>query len=158
MSNVTLEIGGKSYPVACGDGEETHVKKLGAMIDAKFAEMADAKSPQEVQNFLFASLILADELHNAQTDRSTDDDANPSKGRKKSELRARIDQLTKENSKLSEERDALAKALKEAEQAAKTAEMDHQHEMFGEDVLATRLETLATKAESFADALENQSS
>ena len=30
MSNVTLSIGGRSYTVACAEGEESHVLGLGA--------------------------------------------------------------------------------------------------------------------------------
>ena len=32
MSTVTLNIGPKTYTVACADGEEAHIEGLGAMI------------------------------------------------------------------------------------------------------------------------------
>jgi cell division protein ZapA len=32
MSTVTLTIGPKTYTIACADGEEPHIEKLGAMI------------------------------------------------------------------------------------------------------------------------------
>lgn len=62
MSNVTLTIGGKSFSVACAEGEEAHVAALGRMIDGKIASMGDTAAQNETQMLLFASLLLADEL------------------------------------------------------------------------------------------------
>lgn len=64
MSNVTLQIGGRSFVVACANGEEQHVAGLGRMIDGKVAEMGDA-SQSESRMLLFAALLLADDLHEA---------------------------------------------------------------------------------------------
>ncbi|MBE5072700.1 cell division protein ZapA [Erythrobacteraceae bacterium E2-1 Yellow Sea] len=66
MSEVALHIGGKTYMIACGDGEETHLVKLGKMIDAKLAAMDAQPGVSDVQNMLFAALFLADELDEAQ--------------------------------------------------------------------------------------------
>ena len=63
MSNVTLTIGGRSYTVACAEGEETHVLGLGAMIDGKLSEMGDMSGQSESRMLLFAALLLADEAH-----------------------------------------------------------------------------------------------
>ena len=65
MSNVTLTIGGRSYTVACAEGEESHVLGLGALIDRKLATMGDMTGQAETRTLLFASLLLADELHDA---------------------------------------------------------------------------------------------
>ena len=65
MSNVTLSIGGRSYPVACAEGEENHVLGLGSLIDSKLAAMGDMTGQAETRMLLFASLLLADELHEA---------------------------------------------------------------------------------------------
>jgi cell division protein ZapA len=62
VSEVTLAIGGRSYKVACADGEEAHVTRLGAAIDAKLQSMPQL-SGQDSQNLLFGALLLADELH-----------------------------------------------------------------------------------------------
>ena len=64
MSNVTLQIGGRSYIVACAEGEEAHVEGLGQLIDGKARELG-ASSHNEVRLLLFAALLLADELHEA---------------------------------------------------------------------------------------------
>lgn len=65
MSNVTLNIGGRSYTVACAAGEEGHVTALGRMVDEKLAAMGGSGGQNEVRQLLFASLILADEVHEA---------------------------------------------------------------------------------------------
>ncbi|MGD9664254.1 MAG: cell division protein ZapA [Novosphingobium sp.] len=65
MSNVTLSIGGRSYTVACAEGEEAHVTRLGRMIDEKVSGTGASPGQTEVRQLLFASLLLADELHDA---------------------------------------------------------------------------------------------
>ena len=65
MSEVTLRIGGRAYKVACADGEETHLARLGSMVDAKLAQMSGNLAPAEAQNLLFAAILLADELSEA---------------------------------------------------------------------------------------------
>jgi cell division protein ZapA len=66
MSNITLQIGGRSYTVACDAGEEAHVAGLGRLIDEK-VQAAGGASLNEVRQLLFASLLLADELHEARS-------------------------------------------------------------------------------------------
>jgi len=66
MSNVTLHIGGRSFIVACAEGEEDHVAGLGRMIDGKLAAMGDMPGQNEARMLLFAALLLADEVHEAQ--------------------------------------------------------------------------------------------
>ena len=65
MSTVTLNIGPKTYTVACADGEEAHIEALGAMIAEKYALLGTSRAPLEAQNLLFAALFLADELAEA---------------------------------------------------------------------------------------------
>jgi cell division protein ZapA len=60
MSNVTLQIGGRSYLVACAEGEEDHVNALGRLIDEKVQTIGTGHN--EVRQLLFAALLLADEL------------------------------------------------------------------------------------------------
>ncbi|MEL7447215.1 MAG: cell division protein ZapA [Pseudomonadota bacterium] len=162
MSQVTLHIGGISYTVACADGQEAHVARLGAMIDEKYAQLGESKAPRETQNLVFAALFLADELDEIKSTpqpgstpapapppvAEAPDEEKP-KG-KKAELRAEIEELRQESQRLEAERDALAKELRTLQPGA-GAQVD----MFGDDVLAARLEALADRAESFAEALES---
>ncbi|MPS70542.1 MULTISPECIES: cell division protein ZapA [Novosphingobium] len=62
MANITLTIGGREFMLACADGEEAHVTKLAAMIDEKLGH-AGVVGQTEPRMLLFASLMLADELH-----------------------------------------------------------------------------------------------
>jgi len=74
MSQVTLEIGGRHYALACAPGEEAHVMKLGRVIDEKVREVTGGVSTGEAQSLLFAALILADELHEARQGSQTSED------------------------------------------------------------------------------------
>lgn len=63
MSNVTLHIGGRSFTVACAEGEEKHITALGRIIDGKLNTMGAAAGQNETRMLLFAALLLADDLH-----------------------------------------------------------------------------------------------
>ena len=65
MSNVTLTIGGRTYAVACAQGEEEHIAGLGRMIDAKVSGITATGGTSEIRMLLFAALLLADDLHEA---------------------------------------------------------------------------------------------
>ena len=65
MSNVTLKIAGRSYTIACAEGEESHITMLGATIDGKLSAMSGVANQTEPRTLLFAALLLADELHEA---------------------------------------------------------------------------------------------
>lgn len=67
MSNVVLSIGGRSFSVACADGEERHIETLGNVIDAKVQTLGSSAGQNEVRMLLYAALVLADELHEAGT-------------------------------------------------------------------------------------------
>lgn len=66
MSNVTLEIAGRRYTVACAAGEEAHIEMLGASISGKLAALPGVSGQSEPRTLLFAALLLADELFEAQ--------------------------------------------------------------------------------------------
>ncbi len=62
MAEVTLSVGGFSYQVACRDGEEDHLLKLGALVDAKASDARSAVgNAGEVRQLLLAALLFADE-------------------------------------------------------------------------------------------------
>lgn len=62
-SNVSLEIAGRRYTIACAPGEERHIEKLGQSIDAKLSQLDTLHSQSAERILLYASLLLADELH-----------------------------------------------------------------------------------------------
>lgn len=157
MSKITIQVGPRSYPFVCGDGEEEHIRKLAAMIDEKYRQLGDARSPQEAQNMLFAALFLADELAEArQVAKKSNEDVEHEKARsggRKAELETELETLKKSEARAREEVEALKSELAEMREAA-----SHQHDLFGapalSDAVIERLEALAEKAEATAGALE----
>jgi cell division protein ZapA len=63
MSNVSIEIAGRKFTVACDEGEEEHIAMLGRTIDGKIAGIPQIASQSEARALLFAALLLADENH-----------------------------------------------------------------------------------------------
>jgi cell division protein ZapA len=60
---VDLTIAGRSYQVACRDGEEENLLAAARLVDGKSREaLAGLGSLSEARQFLFASLLLADQL------------------------------------------------------------------------------------------------
>jgi cell division protein ZapA len=66
MSDVSLSIGGRTYTVACADGEEAHLVHLGTMIDDRLSKLGGRSAHSETRGLLYAALFLADELVEAQ--------------------------------------------------------------------------------------------
>ena len=155
MSTVTLSIGPKTYTIACADGQEAHIRALGAVIADKYAQLGSARAPLEAQNLLFAALFLADELADARKRLSAESEqpapAAPEPDR--SEIEALRETVTRLEAEL-----AAAKAA-----AATPAPQTPQFDLFGgaqpatsagTQVLADQLEALADRAEASAAALE----
>ncbi|VWX54671.1 cell division protein ZapA [Novosphingobium sp. 9U] len=65
MSNVQLTIGGRGFTVSCPEGEQGHVAMLGRMIDTMVAE-GNLRTQTEPRMLLYAAMMLADALHEAQ--------------------------------------------------------------------------------------------
>jgi cell division protein ZapA len=62
-SLVDLNIAGRVYPVACREGEEASLQDAARLVDAKCREaVAGLGSLSEARQFLFASLLLADQI------------------------------------------------------------------------------------------------
>lgn len=60
---VDLMIAGRSYQVACREGEEENLQAAARLVDAKSREaLAGLGTLSEARQFLFASLLLADQL------------------------------------------------------------------------------------------------
>ena len=66
MAEVTLSVGGYNYQVACRDGEEDHLQRLGEMVDARVKEARGAVgNASEVRQLLLSALLFADEALDA---------------------------------------------------------------------------------------------
>jgi cell division protein ZapA len=66
MAQIMLTINGRSYPIACDDGQEDRIRQLGQYIDRKVVEFA-GKWGQigDARLILMASLVITDELAEA---------------------------------------------------------------------------------------------
>ena len=61
-------INGRPYSVACEDGEEAHVGRLGRYVERKVGELAASVGQVgDARLLLMASLVIADELSEAET-------------------------------------------------------------------------------------------
>ncbi len=155
MSTVTLSIGPKTYTVACADGQEAHIKALGAMIAEKYAQLGQARAPLEAQNLLFSALFLADEL--AEARKTIARAAAPALAPDTAELDAAREAITRLEAELAEARKAAARPAAAAPAPAPVPQAD----LFGgaspaaaDAELAARLEAIAAAAEASAAALE----
>lgn len=64
MAEVSVEVGGRHYPVTCRDGDESHVLEIARLVDAKAQDaMRSVGGMNEARHLLIAALLLADELN-----------------------------------------------------------------------------------------------
>ena len=63
MAEVELTIAGRSYRVACRNGEEENLRAAGVLVDAKSREaISGLGTLSESRQLLFAALLLADQI------------------------------------------------------------------------------------------------
>jgi cell division protein ZapA len=66
MAHVTVTIGGRSYRLACSEGEEPHLEGLARQIDGKIAEIRrEVGEIGDQRLVVMAALTIADELSEA---------------------------------------------------------------------------------------------
>jgi cell division protein ZapA len=64
MSHVMVTIAGKTYRIACAEGEERHLEGLAATYDAKIEDMRAAFGEiGDMRLHVMAAITLADEMH-----------------------------------------------------------------------------------------------
>ena len=66
MASVNVTINGRVYQIACYDGQEAHLKRLGGYIDKRIAELiASVGQIGDARLLVMASLLIADEMSDA---------------------------------------------------------------------------------------------
>jgi len=68
MAEVTLTVGNRQHNVACRDGSEEHLKRMAAMLDARWPDAVRAAggfNPEK--SMLLVGIMLADALHEAES-------------------------------------------------------------------------------------------
>ena len=71
MGQVTLSIAGRSHIVACRDGEELHLQRLGAILSRHAETAVRAAGGSYERTLVFLSLIMADLVDEAERNPST---------------------------------------------------------------------------------------
>lgn len=66
MAQVTVKINGRGYEIACDDGQEDHVQRMGRYVDKRVGELA-AQIGQvgDTRLLVMAALLITDELSEA---------------------------------------------------------------------------------------------
>ena len=66
MSDVKIEINGRSYQVACEDGQEDRLRLLAALLQKRFQDVVSTVGQVGQERLLvMTSLLIADELSDA---------------------------------------------------------------------------------------------
>lgn len=98
MGQVNVEINGRKYQIACDDGQEAHLARLGGYIDNRVGELIAAVGQiGDARLLVMVSLLVADELSDAYSElevaRSADDGASALLNAEE-KLTAKMDGLT----------------------------------------------------------------
>lgn len=131
MPEVTVEVGGRSYRLGCGEGQERHLIALAARVDGEAEHLSKMGHMPEGQLMLMSAIMMADQL-------STAERAAASAERRAAEA---------------ERRAAMAEAeterrVSEAEAAAGRVAPERENE------IAAGLESLANRIENMAAQLD----
>lgn len=179
MNRVKIQIGPRSYQIACDPADEEKVRKFGALIDENYAKLGTARAAQEADNMVFAALFMADELDetrqeingaraelaqaNAELTRAKNDLENAVR-KAKSEVEQDIEKASKGKAELHAEIETLHKAEEhsrkensrlKAEIASLQEASRHQHDLFGSpEDNAAHSKALAEKLEALATRAE----
>jgi cell division protein ZapA len=87
MAQIDVEINGRSYPIACDDGQESHILELATYVNRKVSDLvASVGQVGDARLLVMASLLLADELAEAYAE--LDDTKEVEQGTKTEALRA----------------------------------------------------------------------
>ena len=109
MAQVSLTINGRTYSVACGDGQEAHIQGLAQDLDQRVHDLSNQLGAiGEGRLLVMAALLLADELSEAKAGNgagakgSSSKDAGAADGQAAEALEKRAAALREEEERLSE--------------------------------------------------------
>ena len=76
---IDISIAGRTYQVACREGEEENLRAAARLVDGKSREaLAGLGTLSEARQFLFASLLLADQMIEGRPDAAPPPPSEPS--------------------------------------------------------------------------------
>lgn len=127
MAQVSVTVNGRRYTVGCQDGQEDHLSGLAGYVNQKIEELkAGGVQLGEAHFMLMASLLIADELHEALLDLEDGDKA------------PAADQAAA----------ALAEEDASPQSPAALSELEAEKIALALDACASRLETVAQRLEN----------
>jgi cell division protein ZapA len=66
VAQIAVEVNGRRYQIACDDGQEAHLTRLGGYIDKRVQELVAAVGQiGDAHLLVMVSLLIADELSDA---------------------------------------------------------------------------------------------
>jgi len=107
VAQVNVEINGHKYQIACDDGQEAHLTRLGNYIDNRVQELVAAVGQVgDARLLVMVSLLVADELSDAYAEldvaRSADEGA-AAMLRAEENLSTRVESLAERIEKIAEQ-------------------------------------------------------
>jgi len=86
MAQVDVAINGKSYRIACDDGQEDHLLQLAAFVDQRIQELvASVGQVGDARLLVMASLLISDELSETFSNMNSADDSSAADATAKAE-------------------------------------------------------------------------
>ncbi|MGZ6176306.1 MAG: cell division protein ZapA [Candidatus Binataceae bacterium] len=65
MGQVSITIRGRAYQIACDDGQEAHLARLGRYLDQRAEQLASGGGINDALLLVMVGLVVADELSDA---------------------------------------------------------------------------------------------
>jgi cell division protein ZapA len=63
MARIDISLGGRSYPIACDDGQEERVLEIARYLEAKLSEIrASVSTASDMHLLVMAGMLVVDEL------------------------------------------------------------------------------------------------
>ena len=91
---IDLTIAGRTYQVACREGEEESLRAAARLVDGKSREaLAGLGTLSESRQFLFASLLLADQLIDKRPEAAAPAEPDPALAQRAEALADRLESL-----------------------------------------------------------------
>lgn len=94
MAQLDVTVNGRSYRVACDDGQEGHLRQLAEYVDQRVMELVEAVGQVGASRLLvMASLLIADELSESFANTGSDSQAEQELAEATDALAARIENI-----------------------------------------------------------------
>lgn len=81
MARVDITLNGRTFPVACDDGQEDRVRQIARYVDSRLSEIrASGQGATDMHLMVMVSLLIADELMDVRAELENSLAAHPAGG------------------------------------------------------------------------------